>query len=153
MNVSLTKRNRKKQAGFSLMEVLIAVAIIAIMAGGATLYLFPELFKAKRDRAKSDIQVIKQAIGIYQMREGKPRASELPKCLEGTQDGGAPVIDPDKFSENGEILDPWNNPYVFRRAQDGTIEILSYGADGEPGGEGDDEDLSSKTMNKGKRKN
>ena len=134
----------RSQDGFSLLEVLIAVAIIALMAGAAAVALFPELLEGRRTRALNDIKNLQQAVKLYQMKEGKlPNESEWPRFLvEGSEKRRQPYLEDGK-----EPIDPWGNQYVYKRI-DGGYEILSYGADGSPGGEEDDADISSRDEKK-----
>lgn len=144
-----TRQTRRAQQGFSLIEVLVAVTIIALMAGVVGYNVFGEFFAAQRDKAAQDIDNLKQAVKMFQMREGRlPHNSEWPSFLfEGSKKHREPYIDPDKF-EDQEVKDPWDNPYEYKKLSGKDFEIISYGADGSPGGEGDDEDISSKA-NKG----
>lgn len=141
------RRNPKQPAkGFSLIEVLIAVTIIVLMGGVVAYNVFPELFRSQRDRAGIDIEALKSAVKIYQAREmGKlPNESEWPTFLvEGSKNHPDPYIDVDKLT-NGQVNDPWGNPYVYKKHGSKDFEIISFGMDGAPGGEGDDADISSK---------
>jgi general secretion pathway protein G len=51
------------------------------------------------------------------------------------------------ISEEAPILDPWDNPYVLELESGMKFAIISYGADGAPGGDGEDRDIDSRTMN------
>lgn len=136
---------RRAEGGFSLIEVLVAVTIIALMAGVVAVNVFDEFFASQRDKAAIDIDALKQAVKLYHLKEGKlPAESDWPRFLfEGSKKHPSPYIDTDKFGD-GEVLDPWDNPYVYKRLGGRNFEILSYGADGTPGGEEDDRDISSK---------
>ena len=135
-------KNRSSQQGFSLVEILIAVTIMVIMGSVVAVNVFPFLFKSQRDRAEIDIGVLKDAVGLFRMSEHRsPRDSEWPDFLaNGSDHHKEAYIDEDKI-QNGEVLDPWENPYVYRRLSARGFEIISYGADGVPGGEGDDADI------------
>jgi general secretion pathway protein G len=135
------------EAGFSLLEILIAVMILVLMGGVVMTNLFPAFFKAKRDKAEIDIQNISQAIKIYQMNDKRgrlPEQSEFPQCLtEPGESGQEPPLDPDRL-EGGKLLDPWGFEYVYIKHSGSSFEIKSLGADGMEGGEKDDADISSK---------
>jgi len=90
---------------FTLMEILIVVAIIVILAGVGTVALFPQLYKAKENEARMKAQQIATAIGAYTTdHDGTPPQS-LQVLL--TNDGiGGPYL---KTSD--AIVDPWGNPY------------------------------------------
>ncbi|HMS16559.1 MAG TPA: type II secretion system protein GspG [Planctomycetota bacterium] len=131
--------------GFSLIEVLIAVTIIVLMGGVVAFNVFPALFKSQRGRAEADIEVMRQAVKMFQTNEHKlPMESDWPRFLvEGSPNQKQPYIDADKVAD-GRVLDPWGNDYVYKRLSSTDFEIISYGMDGAPGGEGDDADISSK---------
>ena len=140
---------RRAQQGFSLIEVLVAVTIIALMAGVVGYNVFGEFFQAQRDKAEQDIKTLRQAVKMFRMREGRlPNNNEWPNFLfEGSKKFKNAYIDKDQF-EGNEVKDPWDNPYEYKKLSGKDFEIISFGADGAPGGEGDDEDISSKA-NKG----
>ena len=140
-----TKGPKIDQAGFSLVEILIAVTIVVLMGGVVAINVFPFLFQSQRDRAVIDIGVMKTTVKLFQTVELRlPRDSEWPEFLiSGSKRHADPYLDEDKVTD-GQVLDPWDNPYVYRRINNRKFEIMSYGADGQPGGEGDDEDISSK---------
>jgi general secretion pathway protein G len=135
---------RRRQAGFSLLEILIAVAILALVGGLVATNVFGYFLQAKRDVAASQIENLKLAVNGYRMRANKlPSASDFPQCLlEKGPNGEAPLLEDDK-AVDGKILDPWNNEYVYR-VDGSSFEIISYGEDGVQGGEGDAADISSK---------
>lgn len=134
-----------KAGGFSLIEVLIAVTIIVLMGGVVAFNVFPALFKSQRARAEQDISVLVQAVKTFQMNENKlPLESDWPRFLvEGSPNQKQPYIDADKIKD-GRVLDPWGNDYIYRRLSSTDFEIISYGMDGQPGGQDDDADISSK---------
>jgi general secretion pathway protein G len=135
----------QRSAGFSLIEVLIAVTIIVLMGGVVAFNVFPALFKSQRDRAEMDISVFKEAVGHFRLLESKlPLESDWPRFLsDGSPNHKEPYIDVDKLSD-GRVLDPWGHDYIYRRLSSTDFEIISYGMDGAPGGDGDDADISSK---------
>ena len=146
MNPDKTRKNlRSAQSGFSLIEVLVAVTIIALMAGVVAVNVFEEFFASQRDKAGIDIAALKQAVKLYQLKEGHlPNESDWPRFLfDGSKRHPSSYIDADKYPDN-EVNDPWNNPYVYKKISGKDFEIISYAADGTPGGEEDDKDISSK---------
>jgi general secretion pathway protein G len=140
------------ESGFSLLEIMIAVMILVLMGGVVMTNLFPNLWRAKRSRAQLDVDVIKGAVEQYRMLHPQnklPENNDFPQCItEPGENSQAPLIDPDKLSD-GKLLDPWGNPYEYRKISNSSFEIVSYGDDGMPGGEGDAADISSKKSGEG----
>ena len=134
------------EAGFSLLEILIAVMILVLMGGVVMTNLFPAFFKAKRDKAELDIQNVVQAVKQWQLRDKRnrlPEQSEFPQCLtEPGENGEEPPLEADRL-EGGKLLDPWGFEYVYIKHSGSKFEIKSLGADGVEGGEKDDADISS----------
>jgi len=129
----------QRQAGFSLIEVLVAVTIIALMTGAVGYAVFEFFGEAQRDKATTEIEVFKGAVMMYKMKQGKvPNESDWPRCLLEPK----AYVDKDKVTD-GQLLDPWGNPYIYEK-RGSEFEIKSLGADGIPGGEGENADVSSK---------
>ena len=140
-----------KQNGFTLVEILVAVTILLILGGTAIRIIDPWQWtgKARVARAQSEIEALKNALSLYKadnfalptQRQGlealvaKPSVPPVPR---NWREGG--------YLENRTIpADPWGNPYVYLSpgSSKEPYEIISFGADGAPGGEGEDADLSS----------
>lgn len=137
------------RSGFSLIELLVVVLIITILATIVGVRVLPELAKAKTAKATAQISNFCTGLKLYQMDTGRlpTREQGLAALCE------KPVTDPvpEKYREGGYLesktvpLDPWGREYVYLVPGSGgkPYEIVCYGADGEPGGEGEDVDLSS----------
>ncbi len=135
--------------GFSLVELLVAVTIMLILAGAVGVAVWNWVPQARVARAESDIDALRSAIALYRadnfviptQRQGlealvaKPTVAPIPK---NWREGG--------YLESLTIpTDPWGNPYIYLApgSHKEPFEILSYGADAAPGGEGEDADISS----------
>jgi general secretion pathway protein G len=140
---------RPRTSGFTLVEILVVIAIISLLAGVVLLNIAPQIGMGSQAAAKAQIQVLASALNTYRMAHGQYPAQ--------TQGLDALVRKPDRdpipanYPAGGYLnsrtlpLDPWKRPYLYLTPgrQDEPFEILCYGADGEPGGEGADADISS----------
>jgi general secretion pathway protein G len=122
--------------GFTLFEILVVMAIIAMLAVMVAPNLFRQQAGAMRDVALTEISTLEAALDIYRLDVG-----EYPDSLEGLMEN-----DTDRASWNGPYLrravptDPWDNDYVYE-SNGREFTLLSYGADGMSGGEEDDADI------------
>jgi general secretion pathway protein G len=100
-------RQRKRQArrAFTLMEILVVVAIIVVLAGIGGFYLMPQLDRAKDDAAKLQAKTISQAVGTYYAHHST-YPTDLSVLTQGDEENnGQPYMAADK------ILDPWGKQY------------------------------------------
>jgi len=124
------RTRRGGQAGFTLVELMVVVAIIALLATTAGIYLFGALDDADQAKAQAEIKALKGAVTAYMLRNNR----RLPDSLEQV----APFMDPPRIPQ-----DPWGNAYVYNKHDSRRYTITSYGADGRPGGDGVNADISS----------
>ena len=140
---------RKARSGFTLVEILVVIAIISLLAGVVLLNVAPQMGLGSQAAAKAQIQVFSSAIDTYRMAHGRYPTQQqgLEALVRKPSQEPVPENYPDGGYLNGRNipLDPWKRPYVYLcpGRQNEPFEILSYGADGEPGGSGGDADLSS----------
>ena len=121
---------RARTAGFTLVELMVVVAIIAILATTAGVYLFGALDDADQTKAQAEIQAMKSAITAYMLKNNR----KLPNTLDEI----APFMDPPRVPK-----DPWGNAYVYTKEGTRSFKIVSYGADGAPGGDEVNADITS----------
>lgn len=137
-NRNETRRRRGSEAGFSLIELMVVIAIIAMLAAVVGFNVLGALEDAEITAAKAEISTFKSALINYRVIFKK-----FPTNEEGLQ----ALIQNDKdrkFLDRNQVpLDPWDNPYVYKLEGSRDFTIVSYGADGVPGGSGLDADISS----------
>ncbi|MDM8525203.1 type II secretion system major pseudopilin GspG [Desulfococcaceae bacterium HSG8] len=139
------QKNTRKEHGFTLIELLIVMVILGLLAALVGPRMFGKVGASKQKTAKAQISLFETAIDSYRLEVGKfPTTEQGLKALR---------IRPDDVEEKKwmgpylpkEIpLDPWENPYVYRcPSEHGDYEIISYGSDGQPGGEDENTDIVS----------
>jgi general secretion pathway protein G len=134
--------------GFTLIEIMVVIIILGILA----MYVAPKLMgrpeEAKQVRAKMDIASLETALKLYKLDNGiypsteqgllalvqKPESGVVPKKW---RQGG--------YLEKGKVpKDPWSNEYIYLSpGLKGDFDIISYGADGVPGGENENRDITN----------
>jgi general secretion pathway protein G len=133
-----------KEKGFTLVELLVVIVIISLLAGWVAPNLLRKLVKTKRDIARAKMAIIDGAIQRFYIDCGRyPDESvgleELlaaPTELEEKWNG--------PYMKRSQLLDPWGNPYVYVEEGErnpGSYDLVSFGADSQQGGEGDNEDI------------
>lgn len=134
----------RKQSGFTLIEIMVVLAIIAGLVAMVAPNIIGEAGAARVKTAKAEMANISQALDMYKLDNFTyPSTSQGLEALV-TKPSGSP--EPKNYKANGYMkklpVDPWGNPYLYF-SKSGKFEIVSYGADGEEGGEGDAADISS----------
>lgn len=135
--------NTKKQQGFTLIELLVVLTILAMLAALVVPRVFHSLEKAKVDTARAQISAIESSLGAYRLDVGSfPTTEQGLQALRvqpsGVENWDGPYVPKDI------PMDPWGHPYVYRcPSEHGDYEIISYGADGREGGEGNNQDIVS----------
>lgn len=135
MNTQRTRRTRRAlRRGFSLLEVIVAVTIIALFAALVAPSLLGRVGAAKVDKARVEATSIAQQVQIYLTDSDQTAVNE---------DFSLQMLVPKYFSSTDDLLDPWGNPYLVDRP--GTngrdFDIVSLGSDGARGGEGEAADI------------
>jgi general secretion pathway protein G len=145
----MTERNRisrraSGQAGITLIEMLVVVTIIALFAALVLPRMWNTTKKAKQTAARGQINMLMTALGTYKLDSGTFPTTEMGlKALrekpEGVNNWQGPYLGKDVPK------DPWGNDYIYKFPGDHGDEpdIISYGADGQPGGEDENADILS----------
>jgi general secretion pathway protein G len=140
---------RNRQSGFTLIEIMVVVVILAVLGALVVPKILENVDKARVTRAASDIRAIQTALDLYRLDNFKYPTSE-----QGLQALVKQPADPTitNYRSEGYLpslpKDPWGSPYNYvSPGPDGRqYEITTYGKDGKPGGEGYDADISSTTL-------
>lgn len=142
-NSELATRDLLRDAGFTLIELIVVVAIIGLLAGLVVPQFIKQEEKATAKAVKAQIELLGTALDTFRLDVGR-----YPTTQEGLQalnqrPGGVDRWD-GPYLKKEVPLDPWGKPYVYKSPGDhGPYDILSYGADGVPGGQDNNRDISS----------
>ena len=135
---------QKKQHGFTLLELLVVVAIIAMLAGYVGPKYFAQLTKSEIGVAKAQIDGFEKALDQYRLDVG-----HFPNTEQGLQALITQPVDETRWAgpylKKNIPTDPWGHPYQYTLPGNNGKEydIVSYGKDGLPGGTGDNADISN----------
>ena len=139
-------RATSRHAGFTLIEIMVVVVIMGVLAALLVPRLMGRTDDARILAAKQDIATLMQALKLYRLDNQRYPTTEqgLQALIARPTNGPQPA----NWKTGGYIdrlnKDPWGNPYQY--ASPGTrseVDIFSYGADGQPGGSGNDADIGS----------
>ena len=133
---------RRRISGFTLVELLVVLAILGMLAALVGPQVLNQLGGAKSKSATIQIRDFEQALELYKLDVGRfPRSGEGLEALvrqpSGAKGWNGPYLKKDELP-----MDPWGNPYEYR-VSGSRIEIISYGADGRAGGSDEDADVSN----------
>jgi len=135
-------RKRRKISGFTLVELLVVLAILGMLAALVGPQVLNQLGGAKSKSAAIQIRDFEQALELYKLDVGRfPSSNEGLNALV-RQPSSAKGWNGPYLKKDDVPMDPWGNPYQYR-VSGSTIDISSYGADGRQGGSGEDADVSN----------
>jgi general secretion pathway protein G len=135
---------RRSSRGFTLLELMVVIVIIGVLAALIAPQVLSRVGTAKVTAAQADVHNIMNALKMYKLDNGR-----YPSTDQGLQ---ALVVKPTAGTIPGNWKgyldklpdDPWKNAYQYANpGTHGEIDVFSFGADGQAGGEGDDADIGS----------
>jgi general secretion pathway protein G len=137
-----------RRGGFTLIEILVVIAVIAVLAALVAPNVFRHVGSAKEAAARSQIEMLGAALDAYRLDNGR-----YPTTVQGLDAlWQEPTAEPRPANWRGPYLrkavpvDPWNNPYIYLSPGEVSVrgyDLISLGADGVPGGEDEDADITS----------
>jgi len=137
------KTRKRRDRGFTLIEMLIVMVILGLLAALVGPRMFGKVGKSRQKAAKAQISLLETALDTYKLDTGKyPTTEQGLQALRVKPDGVERWDGP--YLPKDIPLDPWGHMYDYRcPGEHGDYDIISYGADGSSGGEGEDEDIVS----------
>ena len=143
-----TRKTRKYSGGFTLIELMVVIVILGILAGLIVPRIMGRPEEARRMKARVQIEGLETALKLYKLDNGMYPSTE--QGLQALVEPPAVGQLPRKWREGGYLekgtvpKDPWGNDYVYLcPGLHWEFDLMSYGADGQPGGEGADADIKN----------
>ena len=131
MNV---RRNARASArGMTLIEILVVITILGLIAAAVAVNVVGQLGEAKVKQARTDLHTLENCLDLYKIDKGR---------YPTTEEGLAAVVQAGKCKPR--LKDPWQHDYVYLnpgQVHPDSFDLKSYGADGQPGGEGENADI------------
>ncbi len=131
------------QRGFTLLELLVVLVVLGLLAGIVAPKYFSQLGRSQAKVARAQIEGLSKALDLYRLEVGHYPSSE-----QGLQ--ALVAAPPEESRWTGPYLqknvpqDPWGRNYIYRYpGENGEYDLLSMGKDGQPGGEGEDAEVTS----------
>ncbi len=137
-------RVNRSQAGFSLLELLIVIAILALLATLVGPRLVGFFSKAKSQTAQIQISNIASAVELYFLDVGTypPQDTGLAALIERPQ--ASKIWNGPYLKKKSGIIDPWGRPYIYHYpGKNGDFDIMSLGRDAQKGGTEENKDLGN----------
>ncbi|HTZ40431.1 MAG TPA: type II secretion system major pseudopilin GspG [Syntrophales bacterium] len=148
MLTSLRNTTRRGNRGFTLIELMVVIVILGILAGLIIPRIMGRPDEARRAKARIMVEGIETALKLYRLDNGfyptteqgliaLTEAPTIPPVPRNWREGG--------YLEKGKMpKDPWGNDFVYLcPGSHGEFDLMSYGADGQPGGDGKNKDINN----------
>ena len=136
------------QAGFTLLEILVVIIVLGLLAGLVGPRIIGRVSEAKGATAQTQLELLSVALDNYRLdnsyypttEQGLATLREQPRAEPAPRNWRGPYLRRDVPQ------DPWDRPYLYQSPGEhnpDSFDLFSYGRDGQPGGEGEDEDVTN----------
>lgn len=146
------KQTSYQEAGFTLLEILVVVVIIGVLATFVAPNIFNRVGESYQVATQNQMAIFKTALELYRLDNGR-----YPTTDQGLQALiSKPSLPPvpgnwsQPYLDEDVPKDPWGNSYIYKcpgEKKPAKYDLISYGRDGVPGGEGEDADISNWNQN------
>ena len=135
----------KNNSGMTLIELMVVIVILGILIGIVAPRFMDEPEKAKRVKAKAQISALESALKAYKLDNGAYPTTDQGLLALVEEPNNAKNWRKNGYLEKRKVPnDPWDNPYIYLAPGiHGDFDIISYGADGMPGGEETNQDINN----------
>ena len=139
---------RSKDRGFTLIEIMVVMVILGILAGLIIPRVMGRPEEARRLKARMNMESLSTALSLYKLDNGSYPTTEqgLQALIEAPSVGQLPrAWRKGGYLDKGKVpKDPWEGDFIYLSpGLNGEFDLMSYGDDGEPGGEGKDADVNN----------
>ncbi|WP_079229528.1 type II secretion system major pseudopilin GspG [Pseudomonas putida] len=140
------QHRRNHQRGFTLMEIMVVIFIIGLLIAVVAPSVLGNQDKAMKQKVMADLATLEQALDMYRLDNLRFPSNEQGLAALVKKPTQEPL--PRSWRSDGYVRrlpeDPWGTPYQYRMpGEHGRVDVYSLGADGVPGGEGQDADLGN----------
>ena len=131
------------QSGFTLLELLVVMVIIGLLAGYVGPKYFAQIGKSEVKAARAQIDALEKALDQYRLDTGHYPGADMGLNALNTRPSSEPKWQ-GPYLKKEVPPDPWGQPYIYRiPGEHGEFDLYSYGKDGQPGGSGEDADVTN----------
>ena len=131
------------RTGFTLLELLVVVAIIGLLVGYVAPRYFGQIGKSEVNVARAQIDALEKALDQYRLDTGRYPSTELGLAALMQRPQNEPKWN-GPYLKKAAPPDPWGKPYAYRSpGEKGDFDLVSYGKDGAPGGSGENADITN----------
>lgn len=142
LRITPQRRFRAFSRGFTLLELLVVMVIIGLLVGYVAPNYFGAVGKSEVKAARAQLDALNKALVAYRLDVGAYPAAEAGLAALVQKPGGVHQW-AGPYLSKAVPLDPWGRPYIYRLpGRNGEFDLLSYGRDGKPGGEGEAADVA-----------
>jgi general secretion pathway protein G len=132
-----------REAAFTLLELLVVIVILGLLAAFVAPRYFSQIGKSEAAVARTQIEAFEKALDQYRLDVGRYPTTQEGLAALVSRPGDAPKWS-GPYLKRAVPSDPWGRLYIYRSpGSKGDFELLSLGKDGEPGGSGDNADISN----------